>query len=45
MFHKTAFKAIFSLANANKKGLSYQELEKIAGSKEKNCFYCIKIVV
>ena len=28
MFHKTAFKAIFSLANANKKGSSYQELEK-----------------
>ena len=28
MFHKTAFKAIFSLSNANEKGLSYLELEK-----------------
>ena len=28
MFHKTAFKAIFSLSNANEKGSSYLELEK-----------------
>ena len=28
MFHKTAFKTIFSLPNANKKGSSYRELEK-----------------
>ena len=28
MFHKTAFKAIFSLPNANEKGSSYLELKK-----------------
>ena len=28
MFHKTVFKAIFSLPNANEKGSSYLELEK-----------------
>ena len=28
MFHKTAFKAIFSLSNAKEKGSSYLVLEK-----------------
>ena len=28
MFHKTAFKAIFILPNANEKGSSYLEFEK-----------------